>query len=97
MPKKRTLKNPAVSGSIPREDLRQVVNGYHVLSESGNWQVKGAGHRRATRVFSTKRDAVAFAKEMGRARNAQVIIHGKDGRISRMDAYGRKVANYNKR
>ena len=97
MSKKRTLKTPAVSGQIPREDLRHVVTGVHVLNTSGRWQVRQAGRKRVSKSFTTKNEAVTFAKELSHSRKAHVIVHGKDGRISRADVYGNRIASPQKR
>lgn len=91
MPKKRILRNPNASGRIPRQDLRKVVTGIHVLKQNDGWHVKSTGSSRPLMTFSKKPEAVAAAKKMGQTRNAQVIIHCKNGKISRIDTYGKYV------
>ena len=82
---------PAVSGRIPREDLREVVTGYHVLRGDRGWVVRGVDARRATAEFETKAEAVAYARDLGRARNAQVIVHNTRGEVERTDSFGDPV------
>ncbi len=59
----------------------------HVYHSSGGWAVKKEGKR--AEAFGTKREAVATA--VHRVKNtttAQIVIHGKDGRITEHRAYG---------
>jgi hypothetical protein len=63
---------------------------YHVTSaRRGDWKVKREGAQRADSVHEDKSDAVARARELGRANNpGQVIIHGRDGKIQTEHTYG---------
>jgi apolipoprotein N-acyltransferase len=52
----------------------------HVYQSNGSWAVKKEGEQ--AKAFDTKKDAVAKAVKLVRARHSgQVVIHGRDGRI----------------
>jgi hypothetical protein len=63
---------------------------YHVTpAPGGDWKVKREGTQRADSVHQDKSDAVARARELGKANNpGQVIIHGRDGKIQTEHTYG---------
>ena len=63
---------------------------YHVIAKNnGKWNVKRTGAERASSSFTTKAAAERQAKAMlNRSGGGEVIIHGKDGRVSRRDSYG---------
>ncbi len=61
----------------------------HVIPADGQWAVRGAGNRRATRVFGTQGEAIAAAREIARKQGAELVIHGADGRIREKSSYGR--------
>lgn len=65
---------------------------HHVVPKSsGGWAIKRAGATKAIKVFSTKGDAVEFAREISREQGAEIVIHGRDGRIMSTHAYGEVV------
>lgn len=55
---------------------------------SGNWQVKGAGNSRATKVTSTQKEAIAIARTIAINQKSEVVIHGANGKIRAKDSYG---------
>jgi len=62
---------------------------HHVVPDlSGNWSVRRAGADRATRIFSTKGDAVAFATALARKAGSVLYVHSIDGSILDRDAFG---------
>jgi hypothetical protein len=62
---------------------------HHVVPKpSGGWAIKRDGATKAIKVFSTKGDAVEFAREISRKQGAEIVIHGRDGRIMSTQAYG---------
>jgi hypothetical protein len=59
----------------------------HVYRFDGVWAVKKDGKRAET--FDTRREAVATAVRSGRkAKSAQVVVHGTDGRILEHRTFG---------
>ena len=60
------------------------TSSYHVVrNPSEGWSVKKAGAHRASGTFSTQKEAVDHASRVASGKNADVIVHGRDGRISR--------------
>ena len=55
---------------------------------SGGWQVKGAGNSRATKRTSTQAEARSIARSIAMNQKAEVVIHGRNGRIRAKDSYG---------
>lgn len=54
----------------------------------GGWQVKGAGNSRATVRTNTQLKAIDIAKNIAVNNKAELIIHGKDGKIREKNSYG---------
>lgn len=87
--KKRTLKAPTETGKVSRGEIRAAVRAVHVMPKPGEgWEVRKSGEGRLTHQFPSKRDALEFARSVGKQRKAELIIHGRDGRIQRVDSYG---------
>ncbi len=54
----------------------------HVIANlSGGWAVKNAGAARATRVFRTQEEAIAYGRDSARSAQAALYVHAPDGRI----------------
>ena len=60
----------------------------HVVPQSGRWAVKGDGSKRASKVVSTQKEAIDVARKIARNQGADVVIHGRDGKIRDKDSYG---------
>ena len=60
----------------------------HVTPKGNEWQVKGAGNEKATKVVPTQKQAIEIAKEIAKRQGTEVVIHGKDGKIRDKDSYG---------
>lgn len=56
--------------------------------KSGGWQVIGARGERATRVTSTKQEAIDIGRRISRNQHSELVIHGRDGRIQEKDSHG---------
>ena len=64
-------------------------NSIHVThSKQGGWNVRKAGASRASAHFDTKDNAVDRARELSRNQHAELVIHGKDGKIQSADSHG---------
>lgn len=61
----------------------------HVVPAEGGWAVRRAGSERATKVFATQSDAIDAGREIARNQEAELLIHGRDGRIREKRSYGR--------
>lgn len=65
------------------------MSNQHVTPHSqGTWQVIGAGNKRATVITNTQKEAVAIARNIAKNQQAELVIHGKNGRIRAKDSYG---------
>jgi hypothetical protein len=61
---------------------------FHVVpSSSGGWDIKPAGARRASEHFGRKAEAMKRARDLAVRVGGELVIHGKDGRISETTAY----------
>lgn len=62
---------------------------YHVTKNGDHWQVKGKKAQRANSCHDTKAEAVAKARELGRAQEkGQIIIHKANGEFQTEHTYG---------
>ncbi|MCD9188470.1 MAG: DUF2188 domain-containing protein [Pyrinomonadaceae bacterium] len=63
---------------------------YHVIAKSdGAWSVKRTGAERASGNYPTKAAAVTSAKRLvSKEGGGELIIHGKDGRVSSRSCFG---------
>ena len=59
----------------------------HVIPKSGQWAVTREGDK-ATRVFSTQREAIQSARDIARGSSGQLVVHGRSGQIREHEKYG---------
>ena len=59
----------------------------HVIPKAGQWAVTREGGK-ATRVFSTQREAIESARDIARGSSGQLVVHGRSGQIREHDTYG---------
>ena len=62
--------------------------GQHVVVRPGGWAVRGAGNKKDTSRHSTQQEAIERAREIAKNKKAEVVIHGRDGKIRDKDSYG---------
>lgn len=67
---------------------RKVMANQHVVPRSGDWAVRGAGNGKVTSIHDTQGDAINAARQIARNQRAEVVIHGRDGKIRDSDSYG---------
>ena len=61
----------------------------HVVPNSeGGWDSKKGGAERASKHFDTKKAAENYSRSLSRKEGSELIIHNKDGKISRADSHG---------
>ena len=63
--------------------------GQHVVPGPEGWSVRRAGASRATKNFSTQKDAIDAGREIARNQGTELYVHGTDGRIRERSSYGR--------
>jgi hypothetical protein len=61
----------------------------HVVRHEKGWAVKGTGNERASGVFGTQAEAIEAGKRIATNQGADLVVHGRDGRIRSKDSYGR--------
>jgi len=64
------------------------TKGLHVVPSDGRWSVRRAGASRASKVYSTQKEAIDSARSRARSEGGELYIHGRDGRIRERDSYG---------
>jgi Uncharacterized protein conserved in bacteria (DUF2188) len=60
----------------------------HVVPLGNGWAVKGEGNTRYTAITERKAEATTIARDIAKNNKAEIVIHGKDGRIQDKDSYG---------
>ena len=62
----------------------------HVVpkSDRGGWDVKREGAERASDHFERKSDAMQRGRDLAREHKAELVEHGRNGRIQDSDSYG---------
>ena len=67
--------------------------GKHVVPRPhGEWAVRNSGAAKATKVFDTQAEAVAFGREAARRDGVELYVHRKDGTVGERDSYRRSVS-----
>ena len=60
----------------------------HVTKKNGEWRVIGEGNSRATKKFATQKEAIDYGRKVAINQQAELVIHGVNGRIMDKDSYG---------
>lgn len=61
---------------------------YHVLSKKDTgWKVVKEDQNKAIRQFTTKREAVDYARKLSKKNESELVVHRKDGSIQNVDRY----------
>lgn len=60
----------------------------HVVKTLDGWGVRGKGNSRLTSGHRTKSAAENAARQIAKHQNAELVIHGRDGKIQDKDSCG---------
>jgi hypothetical protein len=60
----------------------------HVVPHNGDWAVKGNGNDRFTKITSTQKEAIDYARKIAQNQESELFIHRKDGSIRNRDSFG---------
>ncbi len=60
----------------------------HVVQADGGWGVRGEGNSKLTSVHDTQAKAAKAATQIAQNQQAEVFIHGRDGRIRERNSFG---------
>ncbi len=84
--KYRKLVDSDAVGRLDRRDIEAAVRAVHVLAAEGNqWVVQTLGGQRIQERFDSKKQALAYAIEIGSRRKALVMVHPRRGKVERID------------
>jgi len=61
----------------------------HVVPNGSNWAVRSTTSSKVTKVFSSQKEAISFAKNIAQNQETELFIHGRNGRIRERNSYGR--------
>lgn len=71
-----------LTGATDLRSIQQVVE-----RGRGDWAVRRVGSERATKVFSSQKEAVVFAREIAKKQGDTLYIHGRDGSVQRKASF----------
>jgi len=61
----------------------------HVVpNPNGGWEIKQSGGQRSSGHHELKQDAIDRARQISNNQKTELVIHNKDGKISRKDSHG---------
>jgi len=80
---KRTIREVAATGKIPREKIESVVKAVHVAPAADGWQVRKSGKVRIAENFPSKEAAVNYAEGISRKRGVDLFVHSEDGTVKK--------------
>ncbi|WP_338822431.1 DUF2188 domain-containing protein [Mycoplasmopsis felifaucium] len=66
-------------GELDKKDKKVTV--WHVTPKDDQWQVKGAGALKATKLFKTQKEAIEFANDLTKRNGGSVLIHRTTGQV----------------
>lgn len=61
----------------------------HVIPHGDGWAVRGEGNSRVTSTHRTQLEATSAGRQIASNQGAELVIHGRDGRIRDKDSHGR--------
>lgn len=88
--KKVILKRPNPNNPHIKAYTVAVKNGFkalHISPSKDGWVVKKVKSSGTSHIFIKKEDAVKFGTKIAKDQRAELVIHGKDGRISERNSY----------
>lgn len=53
----------------------------HITPHKNGWQVLSSGAKKAFRVVETQQEAIVIARQIAINQDADIKIHGKDGKV----------------
>jgi hypothetical protein len=64
------------------------MNGQHVTPDGGgDSPVKRGGSDRASKVFPTQQEAIAYARKVAMNQQTELFVHGRNGQIRERNTY----------
>nr|WP_237218297.1 DUF2188 domain-containing protein [Rugosibacter aromaticivorans] len=72
----------------PAMERQNMGKNQHVVPRENGWAVRGEGNERDTSHHNTQAEAERAARGIAINQQAEVIIHGENGRIRERNSYG---------
>ena len=61
----------------------------HVVPHKDGWAVRGEGNEKVTSISPTQLQAIEEGRKIAQHKQAELVIHGRDGKIRDKDSFGR--------
>jgi hypothetical protein len=61
----------------------------HVVPAANGWRVEVEGSSRARSTHATQAEATRAGREIARANQSELLVHGRNGKIRVRSSYGR--------
>ena len=87
-PTQRSYFRRVSTGKILR-GAKVATKNQHVVPKDGGWAVRGEGNSRFTSSHATQKAAIGAARDRARKQGAELIVHGRDGKIRQRNMYGK--------
>ena len=65
---------------------------YHLISavtEGDKWALVADGNKTATRVFTSQKEAISYARQVGSRRILEVVVHEKTGQARNIISFAK--------
>lgn len=60
----------------------------HIIPNNGQWQLKRECSDKATKTFTTQKQAIEYGRPIAMKQQSELVIHGHSGQIRDKDSYG---------
>jgi hypothetical protein len=87
--------NSVSSPSATKKRATPVLSRYSVLPSKEGWAVRRADAVRSSAVFTSQSEAIAWARNLVRRKNSELVIYGKDGQIRDRTRFGSDPTSLN--
>jgi len=89
--KVRILNSSNANNKAVKTYMKAVKAGQHVVPSNGDWAIKKDNAERATKIFDNQKQAIEVAIKIAKNQKAELVIHGRDGKIRVKNSYGSDV------
>jgi hypothetical protein len=73
-----------VAGSVKNKKIPKANSRAHIIKRGSGWAIKKEGALRATKIYSSKEEAIKDARKL-KSYGLDLIIHKKDGSIEKWE------------
>ena len=61
---------------------------HHVVPNEKGWCVKTNNAQKASRCFTTKKEAINYGRQVSKNQKTEFVIHNKNGKIAQKNSHG---------